>query len=103
MCPDRVRVVITSGQSNLTQGRIAAEHRRFSRIRWVAPWNTCFLHFVQVNPNTISICLAIFAQLTAECGRACPYMSFPLKIAPSHGTLYRHLIHGYLGAPESST
>jgi len=30
-------VIITSGQSNLTQGRIAAAHRRFNRIPRVAP------------------------------------------------------------------
>jgi len=29
--------VTTSGQSNLTQGRIAAAHERFSRIRQVMP------------------------------------------------------------------
>jgi len=34
---------ITSGQSNLTQGRIAAGHGRFSRIRQVAPRCTPYI------------------------------------------------------------
>jgi len=63
----------------------AAEHGRFSRIRPVAPvrttCNTCFLAPTQVhNPNCISIGSAIFAQLTAECRRACPGISFFLKL-----------------------
>jgi len=32
-----VIIIITSGQSNLTKGRIAAAHGRFYRIRQVAP------------------------------------------------------------------
>jgi len=30
-------MIKTSGQSNLTKGRIAAEHERFNRIRQVTP------------------------------------------------------------------
>ena len=44
---------------------------------------------------------AIFAQLTAECHQACPGMSFPLIIAPSHGGSGPHLIHASLGPPKS--
>jgi len=33
----------TSGQSNLTQGCIAAEHGRFSRIRQMAPMCTPYI------------------------------------------------------------
>ena len=80
--------IIISGQSNLTKGRIAAAHERFSGIRQVAlvcTPHTCFLASTQVhNPNGTSIGSAIFAQLTAECRRACPGTSFPAKIAHSH-------------------
>jgi len=34
---------MTSGQSNLTKGRIAAAHRRFDRIRQVTPMKI-FIH-----------------------------------------------------------
>jgi len=55
------------------------------------------------NPNGISIGLAVFAQMTAEC----PYTlqldtPFPLNTAPSHGGSGPHLIHGYLQAHPSS-
>jgi len=36
-------VMTTSGESNLTQGHIAAEHRQFSRIRQVAPMCTPYI------------------------------------------------------------
>ena len=61
-----------------------------------ARWRQCAPHVthaslgppVQVyNPNGISIGSAIFAHLTVECFRACPDVSFPLKIAPSHGAI----------------
>ena len=45
--------------------------------------------------NGILIGLAIFAQLTAE--------FFPLKIAPLHGGMSRHLIHCSLSSPEPTT
>ena len=77
--------IITSGQSNLTRGHIAAAHGQFSGIRQVAPVctppNRCFFGPTQVQiPNGISISSAVFAQLTADCRRACPGMSFPLKL-----------------------
>jgi len=40
------------------------------------------------NPNGISIGSAIFAQLSAKCRRACPGMSFPLKLAHWHGKIW---------------
>jgi len=50
------------------------------------PCNTCFLQCTRVhNQIVISICLAIFAQLTAECHQAhLGMLIFPLKIASSH-------------------
>jgi len=73
--------------------RIAAAHKQFNDIRQMAPVCTppkaCFLGSTRVhNPNGISIRLVIYAQLTAECCRACPGMSFPLKIAPSLGAIW---------------
>ena len=84
-------LIITSGQSNLTTGRIATAHGRFNGIHHVAPLctvpNTCFLGAAQIQiPNGISIGSAVCAQLTAESRytlqQAAP---FPLKIASSHG------------------
>ena len=37
-------IITTSGQSNLTSGRIAAAHGRFSHIRQVAPMRTHLVH-----------------------------------------------------------
>jgi len=84
------------------KSRIAAAHGRFSGIRQVtsvsAPPNTCFLRPTEVqNPNGISIGSVIFAQLTADCRRACLGMSFPLKIAPCHGAIWT-----LFGPPEST-
>jgi len=63
------------------------------------PSNTCFLGPTLLSiPNTILIGSPVFAQLTA----VCPY-TFPLKIAPLHGGLDPHLIHGSLGPPEFTT
>ena len=67
-------IMITSGQSNLTTGRIAAARGRFSGIRQVTPvctphahHTTCFLGTTRVhNPNGISIGSTIFLQLTAS-------------------------------------
>jgi len=94
-------IVITSGQSNLTQGRIASADGRFNRIHQVAPmcppalqrrhtgatWrirlNLCFIRPTRVpKPNGKSIGSAISAQLTAECRRECLGMSFSLIIMP---------------------
>jgi len=64
----------------------------------------CFIQPTRLhNPNGESMGSAIFAQLTAECRRAYPGMSFPLIIVPSHwiGDLGPHLIHASLGPPES--
>jgi len=77
------------------------------RAHWRYLVNTielCFLQPTQVdNPNGKSIGSAIFAQLMADCRRACPGMSFTLIIAPSHGGSEPHVIHASLGPPESIT
>jgi len=88
-------LIITSGQSNLITGRIAAAHGRFSGIRQVAPVrnppNICFLGPTRVQiPNCISIGSAVFSQLTAERNYFIMDRLFPLKIALS-----------YAGDPES--
>ena len=78
-------IIIISGQSNVTQGRIAAAHGPFQLQSYLPgcanklPCNTCFLGPTQVcNPNGILICSAIFAQLTAKCRGACSRArSFP--------------------------
>ena len=45
-----------------------------------------------------------FAQLTAECRRACPGMSFPIKIAPSFEAIWTtSLIHGSFGPLASNS
>jgi len=47
---------------------------------------------------------AVFAQQTAECPYTLQWDApFPFKIAPSRGRSNLHLIHGSLGATESST
>jgi len=87
--------LITSGQTNLTQGRIAAADGRFSRIRHVAPvcpsmrthWrhlaNLCFLRPTRVhNPNGKSIGSAVFAQLTAESLYTSQWMPLSPKNCP---------------------
>ena len=58
-------LMITSGQSNLTPGCIAATHGRFHGVHQVAlvctPSNTCFLGPTGVQiPNGISIGSAVF-------------------------------------------
>ena len=65
---------VTAGQSNLTTGRIAAAHGRFSRVRQVAPMctpsNACFLEPSQVHTaNDISIGSVVFAGLTTAIDR----------------------------------
>ena len=86
-------IITTSGQRNLTTGRIAAAYRRFNSIRQVVtvciPPNTCFFGLTRVhNPNGISIDSAIFAQLTAECRQECQGMSLSLKTVLSHGAIW---------------
>jgi len=81
----------TSGQSNLTTGRIADAHGRFNGIRQVAPLctppNTCFLGPTRVQmPNGISIGSAVFEQLTAD-SRCTLQRPFPLKLPFPTGDL----------------
>ena len=97
-------LIITSGQSNLTTGRIATTHGRFNGIRQVAPVctipNTCFLGPTQVQiPNGISISSAVFAQLTAECrytlqwAAPSPPSKLPIPLegsGPQHVVLWAH-------------
>jgi len=51
--------------------------------------------------------LVRFSCFCTDDHRVSPYFTtglpWPLKIAPSHGDLDAHLIHGSLGPPESST
>jgi len=75
--------IITSGHRNLTK-------RPHCRHTWMFQWfrlvasvctapSTCFLVPTRIhNPNGMSICSALFAQLTTVSSG----MSFPLKIAP---------------------
>jgi len=100
---------ITSGQSNMTTGHIPAAREWFSGLHQVAPVctppNTCFLGPTRVQiPNSMSICSAIFAQLTTEgpytLQRAAPS---PLKISTSHEGYESHLTNGSFDPPQSST
>ena len=54
------------------------------------PSNTWFLGPTRLRiPNSISIVIAIFAQLMAECPYSLQWVAtFPLKIAPSHGKIW---------------
>ena len=74
----------TSGQSNLTKRphrRRTRTARSYSPDGANTPCNTSVLGPIRVHsPNGFSIGSAIFAQLTAECRRACPGMSFALKL-----------------------
>jgi len=75
------------------KGRIAVVYDRFTGIRQAAPVctppRTCFLGPTRVHsPNDILIGSVIFAQFTTECRRACPGMTFPLKIALWHGSVW---------------
>jgi len=106
----RCGLIATSGQSNLTGGRIAVEHGRCSRIRKVAPMctprKTCFLGPIRVhNPNGISIGSAVYAKLTAERSYTLQRAAFsPLKITPSDTRdLQPDLIRGSLGQLECIT
>ena len=57
------------------------------------PSNTWFLGPTRLRiPNSISIVIAIFAQLMAECPYSLQWVAtFPLKIAPSHGKIWTPL------------
>ena len=71
----------TSGQSNLTTGRIAAAQRRFNGIRQVAPVCTSpnpWAHPIPNIPNGISIDSADFARLMAES----PYFTIGHPFSP---------------------
>jgi len=69
------------------------------------PSNTQFLWPIQAHkPNGISIGSSVFAQMTAvslyfTMGRPFPPQNCPFR----RGDLDRHLIHGSLSPPESST
>jgi len=106
----------TTGQSNLTQGRIATADRRFNRIRqcalmgghngatWWIRFNLCFLQPTRVhNPNGKWIGSAVSAQLTAESLYTLQWASLSSKITPSHGDLNLDLTHDSLGSFESTT
>jgi len=101
--------LITSGQSNLTQGRIAAADGRFNRIRKLAPmcppmrahWrnlaNTIELVLTSANPSPQP--KEHFDRFSRFCTAHCRlslYITmgapFP-KIAPFHGGSEPHLIH----------
>jgi len=65
-------MMIGSGQSNLTTGRIAAAHGRFSGIRQMAPVctprNNAFLGLTKYSTQMIFRSVqTFFAQLAAEC------------------------------------
>jgi len=72
---------------------------------WRIRLNLSFLRPTRVHiTNGKPIGSAIFAQLTAECRRACQGTSFPLVIAPLRGgTMGSHLIHASLGPSKSIT
>jgi len=101
------RATITSGQSNLTVGRVVAAHGRFTGIRQVAPVctppNTCFLWLTRVQiPNGISIGSAVFVQLTVEPLYTLQWAALSPQNCPCLGGSGPDLIHASLGLPESS-
>jgi len=81
---------ITSGQSNLTKRpHCHCQTQMVQAAPMCTPHNTFFLGPTRVhNPNGISICSAISAQLMAEYCRASLSISFPLKIAPWHAAIW---------------
>jgi len=88
-----------------TVGALFPQNCPFPRGIWT-PSNTRVLRPIRAHKlNGISIGLAVFAEMTAECPYTLLwYAPFLLKIAPSHGRIWTpHLIHGSLGPPESST
>jgi len=69
------------------------------------PSNTCFRRLTRVhspNGRPISIGSAILVQLTADCRRTCPGMSFPLKFLLRMG-ISTPPNNASLGPPESTT
>jgi len=98
-----MRPIITSGQSNLTTGRIAAAHGSLVFVRWhqCAPHLNTFpnwAHRVQI-PKGISITSAGFAELTAKSRYTLQRAaSCPLKIAPFHVDVDFHLMHDPFGS-----
>jgi len=68
------------------------------------PSNTSFTGPIQSdNPNGISIGLAIFTQITAECPYTLQWATAPpSKLSPPMGDMDSHLIHAPLSPPESS-
>jgi len=99
----------TSGQSNLQKGRITATHERFNRIREVAPMctpsYTCFLESIPVhirNCRLIGSAILHSSRQTVLIHYNGP--PFPPQTCPFAGVIWTpHLIHGSLGAPESTT
>jgi len=83
----RASLGLTSGRYNLTKGRIAAAHGRFSRIRKVVPmctpFNTCFLGPTRVQTQTASRYVQQFLHSSRQ---TVPVLyngpSLPLKTVP---------------------
>jgi len=109
-CVNCMMMIITSDQSNLTQGRVAAAHGRFSRICQVAPICTSYTQSTKMvaMATPLSICglpsnmipwahrspqpkrhLDRFSRFCTAHRRVSLYFAigllFPLKIVPSHG------------------
>jgi len=84
----------------ITHSRVVASGPIYFMIRWTRPSPQSKAH----NPNGICIGSAVFARMTAEC----PYTLqwdvpfFPQNCPFPWGDLDPHLIHGFLGPPESS-
>jgi len=101
MCTVGFTKITTSGQSNLTTGRISAAHGHFNHTRHVVPMctrcNTSFPGPIWVhNPNSISIDSAIFAQLTGVSSDMSAHVFSPKNYPFSWGDLDPHLTHGSL-------
>jgi len=107
---DQIRVVtITSGQSHLTTGSIAAAHMDgsvvFARLRQCAPH---LIHASLAHPNpNLKRHLDIGSAVLHSSQQSVPilYNGPPLKLVPYFGGSRPHLIdlHGSFGPPESST
>jgi len=93
-------LTITSGQINLTTGRIAAAHGRFNGIRQVAlvctlP-NTCFAGSTRVQlQNSISIGSAIPAGLTTVTDRPTDRGRCSDLLAVTTGRIYLRIVRRY--------
>ena len=100
---------VTTGQSSLTTGRIAAAHGRFGGIRQVAP--VCTLpraSLAHPSPNPKRHLDRFSCFFCTAHGRESPYFTTgrpfpPLKLPLPMGDLDPHLISGSLGPPKSST